>query len=872
MNSNPYVTKVELGVELDKQNQKIDLKVNNLELGVNGSIDTTTDTTSLPDGVYRTQISGTYTNAGNIIVKEGYYTLLRKEGGVWKLESEVEMPTLLPTGKVEEGNTEAVSGGEVYKKYGDITYFTVKGKYTSVENSTIVNVELETTDYIDVSNFDYISGYGRGTASAPTIIYFNEQNNIAGTYVGSSAGASFNILKSDFPSGAVKIKINSLLNRGVFNKGYLQELNDRISAPKKIKLKEKIGVYVNISGVEVTESAYKSTQLFPIDVDNVVNIYNASTNGIGAKPVIFFNNKKEPIGYINATTFNNTYNIELNGENIPSGARFIRINAILNNNIYITTNTDILLADLSTKEVDISNLVEKESGKGLYPYNDANKVGKLNINGSGTKILFDDGDYKEISLSGDIVIENKYNMDEVISNTIVSSKIQTKKPKVVLTFDDGRLTDYTHVKPVLDEYGVKGVFYVNDFDLTNKMTTPMIQELYNNGHEIGSHTLNHRILSAVAVLAPITATDTVLKVAAPYGDTGYLGLNSGEIMQMYAIFGTDRVEVNVINSWFESGNWWLELDEPIGRDMATNIEFFITEKTAVFQAKYIKDKLNNIGVQCHGFAYPYGGTNDANKIAMQSIFSYARRAFGDNNQFRIFGGIDTYKYNDFFDQFALPSIEIPNLTYTQIDTHITNVIANGGVLCFLGHSTNSYSYDMYPKLRYIIEKCQSLGIEITTMHDALQTHGNVMNNGYSNVNSEGLSFNNGFTVLQPNSLANLESTHNYPIGLSTQRVYNGQTIGYPEVGTIIRVNSGHKNSEKSFWTCDYFIGLESGYIYHRKRNGTFTATEWECLSTRKGTVFPTTILTVGCSFYRTDLKKMCYYDGNSWRDAIGNII
>ena len=92
MNSNPYVTKVELGVELDKQNQRIDLKVNNLELGVNGSIDTTTDTTSLPDGVYRTQIPGTYTNAGNIVVKEGYYTLLRKEGGVWKLESEVKMP------------------------------------------------------------------------------------------------------------------------------------------------------------------------------------------------------------------------------------------------------------------------------------------------------------------------------------------------------------------------------------------------------------------------------------------------------------------------------------------------------------------------------------------------------------------------------------------------------------------------------------------------------------------------------------------------------------------------------------------------------------------------------------------------------------
>ena len=93
MSSNPYVTKVELGVELDKQNQKIDLKVSGLDLGVNGSIDTTTDTTNLPAGVYNTQTNGTYTNAGNIVVKEGYYTLLRKkDDGSWILESETKIP------------------------------------------------------------------------------------------------------------------------------------------------------------------------------------------------------------------------------------------------------------------------------------------------------------------------------------------------------------------------------------------------------------------------------------------------------------------------------------------------------------------------------------------------------------------------------------------------------------------------------------------------------------------------------------------------------------------------------------------------------------------------------------------------------------
>lgn len=169
MSSNPYVTKVELGVELDKQNQKIDLKVNNLELGVNGSIDTTTDTTSLPDGVYRTQIPGTYTNAGNIVVKEGYYTLLRKTAGVWSLESEVKMPTLSVEGKVEDGNIEAVSGGEVYNKIEVIN--DLIDNFSGQIGSGIIGEAFPAT--IPISE-----GFGIYTVStAGTFVNFKDVNN-----------------------------------------------------------------------------------------------------------------------------------------------------------------------------------------------------------------------------------------------------------------------------------------------------------------------------------------------------------------------------------------------------------------------------------------------------------------------------------------------------------------------------------------------------------------------------------------------------------------------------------------------------------------------------------------------------------------------
>ena len=71
----------------------IQLLADSKAINVVGSINTTTNTTSLPSGVYHAQTSGTYTNASGIVVKEGYYTLLRKkDDGSWVLESDVKMP------------------------------------------------------------------------------------------------------------------------------------------------------------------------------------------------------------------------------------------------------------------------------------------------------------------------------------------------------------------------------------------------------------------------------------------------------------------------------------------------------------------------------------------------------------------------------------------------------------------------------------------------------------------------------------------------------------------------------------------------------------------------------------------------------------
>lgn len=74
----------------------------------------------------------------------------------------------------------------------------------------------------------------------------------------------------------------------------------------------------------------------------------------------------------------------------------------------------------------------------------------------------------------------------------------TNNRVVIINFDDGLKTQFTHAKPILDKYGFKATFYVVCNYVNNKkgyMTWQEIETLNKEGHDIGSHTMNHVHLS-----------------------------------------------------------------------------------------------------------------------------------------------------------------------------------------------------------------------------------------------------------------------------------------------------------------------------------------------------------------------------------------
>ena len=72
-----------------------------------------------------------------------------------------------------------------------------------------------------------------------------------------------------------------------------------------------------------------------------------------------------------------------------------------------------------------------------------------------------------------------------------------RKP-VVVTFDDGYLSHYTHAKPVLRELGWPGVLFLTTKAIgPDGLTEHQIRSLIKAGWEIDSHTLTHPDLTTL---------------------------------------------------------------------------------------------------------------------------------------------------------------------------------------------------------------------------------------------------------------------------------------------------------------------------------------------------------------------------------------
>lgn len=86
------------------------------------------------------------------------------------------------------------------------------------------------------------------------------------------------------------------------------------------------------------------------------------------------------------------------------------------------------------------------------------------------------------------------------SSILFSYSLTQPIKAAIITFDDGMLSQYIYAKTILDKYNFKATFYIicNSVDKEKRMNWNNIQILEEEGHEIGSHSMNHKRLSKLS--------------------------------------------------------------------------------------------------------------------------------------------------------------------------------------------------------------------------------------------------------------------------------------------------------------------------------------------------------------------------------------
>lgn len=103
-------------------------------------------------------------------------------------------------------------------------------------------------------------------------------------------------------------------------------------------------------------------------------------------------------------------------------------------------------------------------------------------------------------------------------------------PRISITFDDGWLSSHTNGTRVLDEFGYSGTYYINPsvINTPNFMTSDILRDLLEGGHQIGSHTNTHIDLTSFSLSSVAHELDTAnsairdlgisdIDFASPYG-------------------------------------------------------------------------------------------------------------------------------------------------------------------------------------------------------------------------------------------------------------------------------------------------------------------------------------------------------------------
>lgn len=301
-----------------------------------------------------------------------------------------------------------------------------------------------------------------------------------------------------------------------------------------------------------------------------------------------------------------------------------------------------------------------------------------------------------------------------------ASFIKNTKPMMVLSYDDGKIEDYTKVLPVHREKGVPAVFapIVSDIGRGGMMTMEQLVEIYNEGHEIASHTWTHTSLATYMgdwyrLTENANAGDTTLKMNIHSWFARYTHnietkgiIREGNVEETFTVIS--RTE-----------NTSVTLKDPLQNSYTTNAEITHHPDLLIAENAFSKRRLAKHGIHATGMIYPGGGHDKVTRDITSRYYRWGRATWWQNepNVIDPKQGVNIYALGS--EEFAEDAGN--NLSLAEMEEMMDEAVETKSLVLF--HSHSFYESLTQERIAWMIDTAQEKGIEIVTMSEALNHFG-----------------------------------------------------------------------------------------------------------------------------------------------------
>ncbi|GAA0225587.1 hypothetical protein GCM10009000_045620 [Halobacterium noricense] len=296
-----------------------------------------------------------------------------------------------------------------------------------------------------------------------------------------------------------------------------------------------------------------------------------------------------------------------------------------------------------------------------------------------------------------------------------TSAAQSANGKLVFTYDDGPVKDYTHAyQRAHREEGVPGCAAVPSASVgtERRLSAEQLRTLEADGWEIMSHSVHHRALGAMSVTEDVAPDDRKL-----YVESNLHGELEGD--QLVVDDGSQSATVTVAGKGSDENGEFLTLDSAVGKSFAASdgVTERYTDEVIRTSLGESRTQLEEYGVTVTNMVMPYGAYGPRTRELAGEYYTAVA-----NGGLAIGGRGQLHRPKDV----TLPHLSRAmfrkgKMTETELGAFLDGVADNNALGILGGHSW----HERLPpsRIRTAIRMAKDRNIDIVTLRDAISSFG-----------------------------------------------------------------------------------------------------------------------------------------------------